>query len=150
MGSEPVLEIGEAPDAFDDLVLRQLELRLAVQGARADEYVNALLLRRLQRFERRIDIAVRQARERADGRPFDFARNGSNSRRIAGRSGRKARFNDINIQVSQCASDDHFGVDGHGEARRLLAVAQGRVKDFYVVYVRYCIRSHFSSLALIG
>ncbi len=74
---------------LEDLLLRHVELVLAVDRARREEHVNAMLRGILQRLGRKLDIVLVAAGEAADDGAFDFARHGVDALPVAARGGGK-------------------------------------------------------------
>ena len=52
---------------------------------------------------------------------------------VSGRRGREAGLDDIDLEPRQLPRDLELLVAGHRAARRLLAIAQGRVKNTYMI-----------------
>src|SRR5678809_966772 len=95
---------------------------------------------RLDRAPALIDIVLIGARQATDHRAVggaDLLRDRIDRLPIAGRGGWEASFDDINLEPGQLARDLQLLVLGHCTAGCLLAIAQSRVEDTYVIgYVR--------------
>ena len=127
----------------DDLVLRHPQLELHVDGRRGDEGVHARQRRALHRLPRALDVRGLGAGEAADdgdvavGRDVraDDVRDLLHRRKVVRRRDREARLDDVDAQLCEVARDLELLARRQRRARRLLAVAQRRVKDADVVRV---------------
>src|SRR6266511_833151 len=102
--------------------------------------MDALLRGGLDRAPALVDIFLISARQAADHRAIggaDLVRNRVDRVPIAGRGGREASLDDVDAQARELAGHLELLFLGHRAARRLLAVAQGRIENTYLVgYVR--------------
>jgi hypothetical protein len=116
---------------LDDLLARHLELKLAVDGARGQEDVNPRFGRVLEGFPGTVDVGVVAAGQAADDRrTADRVGDFADRLEVAGRSDRKAGFDNIDAEGDEGLGDLHLLLQVHAAAGRLLAVAEGCVEDF--------------------
>src|SRR4051812_32110310 len=115
------------------LFARHVQLVLAVERARREEDVAAPAARVAERRFHLIDIALLGAGQRTHGRTLDLAGDGRDGLEVSRRSGREARFDDVDVKALQRAGDADLLMDVHARARRLLAVAQRGVEDYDAV-----------------
>ena len=135
------LDLGVAPellapvaDPADGFGERRLavdpELVLEVDVAGRDEHVEVRPLGDLDRLDRPLRVAVLAARERRDGDPAAGLLGDPPDRlEVAGRGGREAGLDDVDLEPRQLAGDLELLGRGQAGAGRLLAVAQGGVED---------------------
>ena len=110
------------------LIGRHLQLDAHMQRAGGDERVDALSLGRLQGLRRTIDIWELRAGQRADHAVLDPFCDLVDRLEVTLGSDRETRFDDVDAHLLQEFGDLDFLGHGHGGARRLLAVAKGRVE----------------------
>src|SRR5207244_6768093 len=72
-----------------------------------------------------------------DDRPVYFCRDARDRTEVAHRSDRKSTLDHVNSQSCQLMRHLHFFVLVQAASRRLFAIAQGGVEDFYVIPVRH-------------
>ena len=84
-----------------------------------------------------LDVAGRRPRERGDHRPSYRARDLANGLELARRRDREPRLDDVDVETSELLRDLELLRLGERDARRLLAVAQGRVEDPDLIEVGY-------------
>src|SRR5205085_17642 len=111
----------------------QPQLSLAVDRAGAEEDVNALPSRRRQCLCRRRDVHTCGAGERADGRSLELARDGLDRPGITKGGGGETCLDHVDSERGQRSGEAQLFVLVHREAGRLLAVAQGRVENPYLL-----------------
>jgi hypothetical protein len=99
--------------------------------------VDAFARGRRQRFGGTRDIAVVGTRERADGRFTYCSGNRPDGFEVALRGSGKAGLDDVDLEALELARNADLFILGHRRARRLLAIAQGGVKDDQAVRVRH-------------
>ena len=116
--------------ALDALVLGHVELLAQVLRRDTQASVDARALGGLQGFGRAVDVLVDCAREaNHHGVVAGEAANLLDRAEVSwGRDG-EARLDDVHVQAQQLLGDDELLLGVHGRAGRLLAVAQGGVKD---------------------
>ena len=114
---------------LDDLGLGHPQLVLAMDGRRGQEDVNPRLLCKLDRLPGAVDVAVVAPGQAADRRAGDFGGDGPHRLEVADRGDRKPGFDDVDPECGERAGHLELLGHVHARARRLLAVAQGRVKD---------------------
>ena len=116
-------------DALQHLVGLEAELALHVDRARRDEDVQARARRVAQRLDRGVDVIRGRARKGRDG---DVAHGGCGSRdalEVSGRRRREAGFDHVDTQPLESPRDLGLLVGPQCNARRLLAVSQGRIEN---------------------
>ena len=114
---------------LDDLLAGHLQLVLAVDRRGGQEDVDPRLLGVLERLPGAVDVAVVAAGEPADGRAGDLGGDGADGLEVALRGDREPGLDDVDAERGQGAGHLHLLGLVHARARRLLAVAQGRVED---------------------
>ena len=80
---------------------------------------------------RALRVAVAAAREAGDRDALRLLGDALDGLEVAGRRGREARLDDVDVEAHELAGDLDLLGDGQPGAGRLLAVAQGRVEDAY-------------------
>ena len=122
--ADPAHGLGQRGLAIDP------ELVLQMDVARGDEHMEMRPVGDLDRLDRPLRVAVAAASE---GRDRDVLRrllgDAADRLEVAGRGGRKAGLDDIDLEARQLAGDLELLGRGQPRARCLLAVAQGRVED---------------------
>ena len=108
-----------------------LQLVLHMNRAGGDEGVDAKALRRLQRFAGAIDILEARTCETADHRVLRALGDFVDRFEIAVRGNRKTCFDHIDAHRIEQFGNFEFFLKRHRSARRLFAVAQCGVEDFY-------------------
>ena len=142
---------------LDDLGLGHPQLVLAVDGRGGQEDVDARLLGVLDRLPGAVDVAVVAPGQAADRRAGDLGGDRPHGLEVADRGDREPGLDDVDPERGQGAGDLELLGHVHARARRLLAVAQGRVEDPHPVRVgrtassiRRRGRAHGSALSLIS
>ena len=98
--------------------------------ARGDEDVEVRPLGDPDRLDGPLRVAVAAAGERRDRDPaLRLLGDPADGLEVAGRGGREAGLDDVDLEPGQLAGDLELLGGGQPGARRLLAVAQGRVED---------------------
>ena len=115
--------------ALDDLVLRHLQLEVAVDRRRGEEDVAASAGRVLERLPGGVDVTLVTAGEAADDGTGDLPRDLADRLEVAGAGGREAGLDDVDPEIGQRVRDLDLLRDGHRRAGRLLAVTEGRIED---------------------
>ena len=118
-----------------DLLLRHVELVLAVDGAGGEEHVQAVTGSVRQRTCGELDVLEVAARQGADDRPLHLARHRLHRLEVTARSGREARLDDVHAELGERARHPQLLGPGHAAARGLLAVAQRGVEDQHSIGV---------------
>ena len=98
-------QLGHLLDARQHVFGGHVQLELAMQRARPQKDVDALVGCGFQRPRRRIDIARRRARQRADGGPLDLIGDPLNGAEITRAGGGEAGLDHIHFQRLQGARD---------------------------------------------
>ncbi len=128
-----VAELARDLHAFDgaahDLVLRHVELVLAVDRAGGEEHVQAVPRRGLERLRGRSMSARVQRASPAMIGPCTSRATALTDFEVAARGGGKARLDDVDAQVRQRPRHPQLFRLRHAAAGRLLAVAQGGVEN---------------------
>ena len=122
--ADPADRLGERLVAVDP------ELVLEVDVARGDEDVEVRPLGDADRLDGPLRVAVAAAGERGDRDPaLRLLGDPADRLEVAGRGGREAGLDDVDLEPGELAGDLELLGGGQPGARRLLAVAQGRVED---------------------
>ena len=122
--ADPADRLGERRLAVDP------ELVLEVDVAGRDEDVEVRPLGDLDRLDRPLRVAVLAAGERRDRDPAaGLLGDPADRLEVAGRGGREAGLDDVDLEAGQLARDVELLGGGQAGARRLLPVAQGGVED---------------------
>ena len=116
-------------DRLQAVVPADPQLALQVQVGGGDEGVDAGALRRAERLAGPLDVGGVAAREGGDHRAPDLPRDQLHRVRVVVGRDREARLDDVGAQRLDLAREPDLLVRVHGEAGRLLAVAQGGVED---------------------
>ena len=116
-------------DAVDDLLARHLELVLHVDVARRKEDMDAGVVRFLHGVPRRVDIALGAARERGDRAVRHRGGDGLHALVVKIPPG-QALLCRVDAQLFKLAGHFDLFRQIHAAAGGLLAVSQGRVKNF--------------------
>ena len=85
----------------------------------------------LERLGRALDVAGRRAGERRDHRAAHGVGDLPDRVELARRGDREPRLDDVDVQSGELLGDLELLRLGQRDARRLFAVAQGRVEDPY-------------------
>src|SRR6266702_1295538 len=99
---------------------------LHVAGAGRQEHVDARALCVLDRLEAALDVAEAGARQPGDGRPLDGPGDLAHRLEVALAGHGKAGLDDVDAQARELLGDLQLGLGVQVDARRLLAVPQGR------------------------
>ena len=91
--------------------------------------MNAVPARTLDGLVDLLDVFRVTAREATNDRSEILIRNGFDRFEITWRSGGKAGFDDVDIEVGEGTSDAKLLAQRHAAARRLFAVSQGRIEN---------------------
>ena len=118
------------------VLARGLELALDVDVAGGDEGVDARALGVLDRVPGGVDVLLAGAGEAADHGALDLARDRLHGLEVAGRGDREAGLDHVHAEPRELVRDLELLLPVERDARRLLAVAQGRVEDLYSVLSR--------------
>ncbi len=121
-------------DAVDDLLARHLELVLHVDVARREEDVDAGMVRFLHGVPRRVDVALGAARERGDRAVRHRGGDGLHALVVHGGCDGKACLDHVDAQLFKLAGHFDLFRQIHAAAGGLLAVSQGRVKNFNALH----------------
>ena len=105
------------------------ELVLDVERRGADEGVDALALRRAHGLGGAQDVLAPRPREAADHGAAHGLGNALDALEVARARDGEARLDHVDAQLSERLRHAQLLAEVHGEARRLLAVAQRRVED---------------------
>ena len=97
--------------------------------ARRDEHVEVRPLGDADRLDGPLRVAVAAAGERRDRHALRLAGDPLDGLEVAGRGGREAGLDDVDLEPDELAGDLELLGRGQPGAGRLLAVAQGRVED---------------------
>ena len=89
---------------------------------------------RFESAQRRIYVLLARAGERRYAAMLDFGGYGAGGFQIAGRGDREAGFEDVHAELFDLAGEPQLFVAVHGEAGRLLAVAQRRIEDLHGIH----------------
>src|SRR5712692_9279673 len=136
------LHFGDAPapaayhrgNSLEGLRARQIQLVAQVQIGSRQENMQARLGGGLQRFDGSVHITLARAGERGNAAGADFAGHTADSFKLAARGNREAGLDDVHAKLFELAGQPELFLDVHGEARRLLAVTQGGVKNTDAVH----------------
>src|SRR5581483_8948372 len=121
--------------ALDARAAVDAELALEMDVARGDEDVDARAVGARERLRGRVDVTLGRARERGDGRATpDFARDRGDGRGFAGRRRGEARLDHVDAEVRERVREAELRRRRKARARRLFAVAEGRVEDLYFAH----------------
>ena len=122
--ADPADRLGEG------LLAGQAELVLEVDVARGDEDVEVGPLGDADRLDGSLRIAVAATGEGGDSHAaLRLAGDALDGLEVAGRCGREAGLDDVDLEAAELAGDLELLGRGEPGARRLLAVAQRRVED---------------------
>ena len=128
---------------LDDFVFGLVELVGAVNRAGGQEDMDpATLASGLDRFGSAVDVALQTARQAANAGLGRLAGDRLDGGEVIRRGNRKAGFDDVDAQGFEGAGDLQLLGQVHGSAGRLLAVAQGGVKNQNAVGVGADARGH--------
>ena len=86
-----------------DLLLRHIELVLAVDGARREKHVQTPALGGGERSGRQLDVLIVTARERTHDRTLNLARHGLDALEVPARCRREAGLDDIDTELGERA-----------------------------------------------
>ena len=120
------------------------QLFLHVQRRGGNKGVDAAPIGPLERLGCAGNITVIGARERADGGVFDGVGNHLHGFKIAVGAGGKTGLNHIHLEALQLAGNAQFFVFGHGSTGRLLAIAQGGIKNDQLIGHRFLLVSEMA------
>ena len=124
-------------DGLDRLLLHLLlghaELLLHVDRRRRDEDVDAGLGRVPHRLPRAVDVLERGARQRRDGRAAHGLADRLDRLEVALAGDREPGLDHVDAEAPELLRDLELLAHVERDARRLLAVPQGRVEDLHVV-----------------
>ena len=116
--------------ALDALLLGDVELVAQVRGANAQAGVDARALGGFQGLRGAVDVLVDGAGEAADGAGVaGDAADLLDGAEVARGADGEAGLDDVDAHADELLGDDELLLGVHGGAGRLLAVAQGGVKD---------------------
>ena len=122
--TDPADRLGERGVAIDP------QLVLEVDVARRDEDVEVRPFGDLDRLDRPLRVAVLAAREGGDRDPAaGLLGDPANRLEVAGRGGREAGLDHVDLEPGQLAGDLQLLRGGQPGAGRLLPVAKGGVED---------------------
>jgi len=113
----------------NDLLLRHLQLVLAMDGAGGEKDVDARPCRRLNRLPGPVDVFGVAAREACDDRSLDLSGDGADSLEVTRRGNREAGLDDVHVQVRKGLGQLELLGDVHAGTGGLLPVAQRGVED---------------------
>ena len=120
---DPLARLGQGLVAVD------AELVLEVDVARGDEHVEVRPLGDPDRLHGPLRVAVAAAREGGDGDALRLAGDPVDRLEVAGRGGREAGLDDVDVEPDELAGDLELLGRGQAGAGCLLAVPQRRVED---------------------
>jgi hypothetical protein len=128
---EPLAAVADPADRLGEgLVARQAELVDEVDVARRDEHVEVRPLGDRDRVDGALRIAVAATGQRRDGDPaLRFLGDPPHRLEVAGRRGREARLDDVDLHPRELPRDLQLLGGGQAGTGRLLAVAEGGVED---------------------
>src|SRR5262249_48116065 len=107
-----------------------------------DEGVDARALRVLDRTPGGVDVRLVRAREPADRRPLDVARDLLHGLEVTGRGDREAGLDHVDAEPRELLRNLDLLLRVERDPRRLLAVAQRRVEDVDPVLLGYARAAH--------
>ena len=116
-------------DLLEDLLAAHPQLVFQVDIAGRDEGVDPRPTRRLDGPPRALDVHLARPRESADDRVLELLGNRPHRLEIPVAGNREARLDHVHPQPLQLSGEGELLLQIHAAARRLLAVAQGRVED---------------------
>jgi len=119
---------------LDDLIRTHAQLLFHVDGRGRDERVYAPRFRRFDRLARPADVVFVGARQRTDGRLLDGVGNRLDGIEIAGRRRRESGLDDVHPHLLELPGDADLFLPGHRGAGTLLAIAQGGVEDYQMLF----------------
>ena len=122
-----------------------LELVLQMNVAGGQERVDAGTGRVLQRLVGSVNVLAGAAGQTGDTDAADLARHALHGLEVALRGDGKTRLDDVHAEPLQLARQDQLLFGVHAAAGRLLAIAQGRVKDEYLLGLRLYVGVHLST-----
>ena len=111
------------------LVLIHSQLELAVNRTGCQKDMDAGPGRGSQRLPSSVDVAVVAAGQPADNRLANHFGDFTNRLKVPRGGDREASFDDVNLQLGQGMGNLNLLSEIHARAWRLLAVAEGRVKN---------------------
>jgi len=129
------------PRSLDDLLARHVQFVLHVDVGRGQEGMDARFGRGLDGFPGLVDVVADGAGQPGDDgaiRRAYFLGDALDGQQVVRAGGREARLDDVHAQAGQLPGDFQLLGAGQAGAGRLLAVAQGRVKDENPVGVYAC------------
>ncbi len=115
---------GQLHDLFP--VLPQLVHDVYIRGG--EEHVNPGRFSDLNRFPRLVHVVGMGSGQRANHRSPDLSGNVADCLEIAGGTGGETGLDNIDPKLFQLFGDLHLFFDGHPNARRLLAIAEGGIQ----------------------
>src|SRR5438045_4143796 len=102
-------------------------LKMNVGGR--EDHMNPRPDRRLQRLRPAFNVMTRSPRQYRDNRTRHRRRNGLHRREVPIRSDRETGLDNVNSQLIELPPQPDFLMHVHAAARRLLAVAERRIKN---------------------
>ena len=129
--AEALGELNGLARPLEDVPTVRAHLVLDVQVARADERVDAGPLGPLDRLPGAAYVLLVEAGEAGDSRALDLGGDPGDRLEVTLRGNGEARLYDVDLQAGELAGYLNLLLDREGDARRLLAVAKGRVEDLY-------------------
>src|SRR5205823_3205528 len=118
-----------------DILARRLNLMTDVDVRGGDERVDPRPLGVADGVPGRVDIGHVRPSQPGDDRTLDGARDLLYRLEVAGRGNREPGLDHVHPKPSQLLGDLELFLRVQRDARRLLAVTQGRVEDQYSVWV---------------
>ena len=118
----------------EHLIRAHVELALHVDGRCGDEGMDPPGVGTGQRLAGTVDVLVERSGQTADPALLDRLGHGLDGIEIARTGNGETRLDHIDTHPFQGLRDAHLLVAGHGGARTLLAIAQGRIENDQVVF----------------
>ena len=122
-------ELHAVDRAADNLVLRELQLEVAVDGRGGEEHVAAAARRVLQRLPGRVDVSLVQRARLATIGPSISPADRGDRLEVTRRRGGEPRLDHVDAQLPERPRHLELLPEVHRRAGRLLAVAQRGVED---------------------
>src|SRR5579872_564927 len=122
------------PNRVQRLLPRHIQFHAQVQIRSRQKNVQPRSRRRFQSLNGSLHILLLSASQSRNRHAPDFPRHLLHCLQITARRNREPRFNDVHAQRRKLPRHANLLLSIHREARRLLAVAQGRIKDSYRVH----------------